>query len=46
MTKRRMKKLVKRALHLPRGIDLFKYIGNKVHSYYLKKTKSLKVAYP
>ena len=38
--------MIKRALHLPKGIDLFKYIGNKFYSYFLKKIKSNKVAYP
>ncbi len=46
MTKRKLRKLVKRAVHLPRGLDFFKYVANKLKAYYLKKTKSLKVAYP
>ncbi len=46
MTKRRLKKLVKRTIHLPRGLDLIKYSLNKAHTFLLKKTKSLKVAYP
>ena len=46
MTKRRLKKLIKRAYHLPRGIDLFRYSANKIRSYYLRKTNSLEVAYP
>lgn len=46
MTKRRLKKMIKRAVYLPRGFDLFKYILNKMNSFYLKKTNSLKVAHP
>lgn len=46
MTKRRLKKIIKRTIYLPRGFDLFKYISNKVSSYLLQKRKSLKVAYP
>lgn len=46
MTKRRLKKMVKRAYHLPRGIDFFRYSLNKFHSFYLEKTNSLKVAHP
>jgi len=46
MTRRRLNKILKRAINFPRGIDLFKYIYNKLHSYYLLKSKSLRVAYP
>src|SRR5512145_2576073 len=46
MTKRRIRKIVFRALHMPTGLDLLKYLGNKVYSGILSKTKSLKVAYP
>jgi radical SAM protein with 4Fe4S-binding SPASM domain len=46
MTKRRMKKMMKRAIHLPRGIDLLRYVANKSYSWYLQKNKSLKVAHP
>ena len=46
MTRRRLKKMVKRAINLPRGFDFFRYMFNKIHSYYLRKSKSLKVAYP
>jgi radical SAM protein with 4Fe4S-binding SPASM domain len=46
MTKRRFKKLLRRAIHLPRGMDLFRYTSNKINSYYFQVTKSLKVAYP
>lgn len=41
-----MKKLVKRGLNLPRGFDLFRYASNKVYSFYLRKSRSLKVAHP
>ncbi len=46
MTRRKIRKIVKRAIHLPRGSNLFKYIANKIYAYFLKKSKSLKVAYP
>ena len=46
MTKRKFRKMVKRAYYLPRGIDLLKYLLNKIHSFYLNKTNSLKVAHP
>jgi len=46
MTKRKFNKIIKRLVYLPRGLDLIKYLLNKLYSYYLKKTKSLKVAYP
>jgi MoaA/NifB/PqqE/SkfB family radical SAM enzyme len=46
MTKRKMKKMFKRAIHLPIGWSFFKYLNNKIHSYTLTKNKSLEVAYP
>ncbi len=46
MTKRKFKKMVKRTIHLPRGMDFFRYLNNRIYSWYLKKNKSLKVAYP
>lgn len=46
MTRRKLKKIVKRALYLPRGLNLFKYIVNKFYSFFLKNSKNLKVAYP
>ena len=46
MTRRRFKKLLKRAIHLPRGIDFFRYSYNKINSFYLSKTNSVQVAYP
>ncbi len=46
MTKRRLKKMIKRAIHLPRGWDLVKFVANKIHSLILSKSKSLTVAHP
>lgn len=46
MTKRKFRKIFKRAIYLPRGLDFFKYLLNKLHTYLLQKGKSLKVAYP
>lgn len=46
MTKRKLKRGVKRAIHLPRGIDLLRYIFNKINSYNLTRKKSINVAYP
>jgi radical SAM protein with 4Fe4S-binding SPASM domain len=46
MTKRRIKKALKRAIYLPRGLDFIRYVSNKIYSFYLRKTKSLKVAHP
>ena len=46
MTKRRIGKILKRAVHLPRGFDFVRYVSNKAHSYFLRKSKSLKVANP
>ena len=45
MTRRKIRKIVKRAIHLPRGSNLFKYIANKIYAYFLKKSKSLKNPY-
>lgn len=46
MTKRKLKKAFKRAINLPKGTDLARYIFNKLYSWYLAKSKSLKVAHP
>ena len=46
MTKRKLQKAFKRITHIPKGINFFKYIGNKSQTVFLAKTKSLKVAYP
>ena len=46
MTKRRLKKLIKRAINLPRGLDFFRYTSNKIHSYFLRKSKNLNLLYP
>jgi MoaA/NifB/PqqE/SkfB family radical SAM enzyme len=32
MTKRRLKKMIKRAINLPKGWDLVKYVANKIYS--------------
>lgn len=46
MTKRKLLKAAKRIKNLPRGIDLLKYISNKIKNFVLTKRKSLVVAYP
>lgn len=46
MNKRRLQKAFKRIKHLPKGKYLFLYLGNKLKQFYLKLTKSHKVAYP
>ena len=46
MTRRKIKNIIKRAIFLPRGLDFFRYLLNKIYSYFLKKSKSQKVAYP
>lgn len=46
LTKRKLKKGIKRLLHLPGGFDFFRYAANKLRAIYYKKTKSTKVAYP
>lgn len=46
MTKRKLKKAVKRIMNLPRGKYFLLYVLNKLKHFYLKLTKSTKVAYP
>ena len=46
MNKRKLRKLISRLLNLPKGKYLFLYIKNKFFHFYLKYTKSTKVAYP
>ena len=46
MTKRKLIKAIKRFRHLPGGLNLFRYSGNKTKTAVLSKSKSLKVAYP
>jgi len=46
MSKRRIKKAVKRVKNLPNGTNLLKYSLNKVKHYTYKATRSTKVAYP
>lgn len=46
MNKRKIKKAIKRLRYLPKGKYFFLYAFNKVRHYYLKITKSTKVAYP
>lgn len=41
-----MKKMFKRAMHLPFGLDFVKYVSNKIFSFILREQKSLKVAHP
>lgn len=43
---RRIKKAFRRLKSLPGGLNFFKYTANKVHAWYLKKTKSTRVAHP
>ncbi len=46
MNKRKIKKALKRIVHLPKGKYLFLYASNKINHFYLKSIKSTKVAYP
>ena len=46
MDKRRLKKAVVRLMNLPKNQYLYYYLSNKVNHFYLKITKSTKVAYP
>ena len=46
MTKRKLKKAIKRLRKLPGGLNLLKYATNKIYSLILKLTKSTRVAYP
>ena len=42
---RRIKKALRRLKSLPGGLNFFKYTANKVHAWYLKKTKSGMLTY-
>jgi radical SAM protein with 4Fe4S-binding SPASM domain len=44
--KRRMRKAWHRVRHLPRGLDLFRYGGNKVRAAWLRARGSTRVAHP
>jgi radical SAM protein with 4Fe4S-binding SPASM domain len=46
MNKRKLKKAFKRIAKLPKNKYLFLYLANKVKHFYLKFSKSTKVAYP
>jgi radical SAM protein with 4Fe4S-binding SPASM domain len=46
MNKRKLSKAIKRIKYLPTGKYLILYAANKVNHFYLKVTKSKKVAYP
>jgi len=46
MNKRKFKKAIKRITHLPGGRYLILYFSNKISHFYLKRTRSAKVAYP
>lgn len=46
MNKRKIRKAIKRIKHLPFNKYLLYYIFNKARHFYLRYTKSLKVAYP
>ncbi len=46
MTKRKFKKAIKRLGHLPGGLNLLKYLANKLNAFRLKIVRSTKVAYP
>lgn len=46
MNKRKIKKAIKRLKYLPRGKKFFYYIKNKIKYFYLKYSRSTKVAYP
>lgn len=46
MNKRKLLKAFKRIKYLPRGINLYRFLRNKVRSVLMQKSKSLSVAYP
>lgn len=46
MNKRKIEKAVYRLTHLPQGKDFFRYAGNKMETYRLRKAGALSVAYP
>ena len=46
MNTRKIKKAIKRLLHLPKGKYFWMYATNKARHFYYKLTKSAKVAYP
>lgn len=46
ITLRRLKKAIVRLKKLPKGVDFFKYLFNKVHAFGLHSIKSTKVAHP
>ncbi len=46
MSKRKIKKVIERAVHLPQGYDLVRYTSNKIRSVRLKLSNSLEVAHP
>ncbi len=46
INRRRIRKALHRLRHLPTGLNLLRYSGNKVHAAWLKSTRSTRVAYP
>ncbi|MEA4841124.1 MAG: radical SAM protein [Bacteroidales bacterium] len=46
MNKRKLRKAIRRLMHLPRGKFFVLYFANKIKHFYLKLIKSTKVAYP
>ena len=46
MTRRKLKKAIKRLRHLPGGVALINYSINKLRHFWLKTTKSTRVAHP
>src|ERR1700760_1865520 len=46
LNKRRLKKITNRLKNLPRGVNFFRYSGNKLHGAFLKATRSTKVPFP
>ncbi len=46
MTNRRLKKAIKRLSNVPSGVNLIKYVANKIHAVILSRRGSLRVAHP
>jgi len=46
LNSRRIKKAIRRLKRLPGGLNFFRYFNNKLFAYYLRQTKSTKVAHP
>jgi len=46
LNSRRIKKAIRRLKRLPGGLNFFRYFNNKLFAFYLRQTKSTKVAHP